>query len=206
MFALGDLLGPGRCAGCRRSGTMLCARCRSTLRPAAEVQAPRGVDRALAAWEYEGAARSLVLGLKVGGLAAAAQPMADALVGLVRAHGTDARALAWVPGRAADVRRRGFDHAEVIARALAGRTGLPARGLLARTGHAGHLDQAGLSRARRFANLSGAFRADSCGGVLIVVDDLITTGATARSCAAALRAGGASRVEVVAVCHTAARG
>ena len=64
--------------------------------------------------------------------------------------------ITWVPGRAAEARRRGYDHAHLLARGLAGRVGLPVVSLLERTGT--DRDQVGLTAEERRKNLEGAFR------------------------------------------------
>lgn len=96
--------------------------------------------------------------------------------------------------------RRGFNQAERIARELARRWNLPVEA--AALGKIRHTKpQSTLGRSERLVNLEGAFEADPAlvhGTDVIVVDDLVTTGATVRACAMALRASGARRV--VAVC------
>jgi predicted amidophosphoribosyltransferase len=105
----------------------------------------------------------------------------------------------WVPGRRRDVLDRGFDHAAVLARAVSLQLGLHRRNLLVRT--RAPSDQTDLGRAERFANLEGAFRSRPVSGRVVLVDDLVTTGATAGACARALLDGGASSVEVLAACR-----
>ena len=153
----------------------------------------------LAAWAYEGAARSLVLDLKLRGRRPAAAPLVAAMCEEVARPGVAGEALTWVPGRRSDALRRGFDHAEVLARSLAARLGLPAVALLERT--SARPDQTALGAAERRLNLAGAFRARPWDRPVVVVDDLVTTGATARACAAALDVAGASQVEVLAACR-----
>jgi ComF family protein len=97
--------------------------------------------------------------------------------------------------------RRGFNQAEKIARGLADVWKLPldTRALIkVRATRA----QSTLGREERLANLENAFRADATvvrNVDIILVDDLVTTGATLRACAAALRASGARQVTAVAV-------
>jgi predicted amidophosphoribosyltransferase len=157
------------------------------------------VHTVVAAWEYDDAARALVLALKLEGRRDAAPPLVHALAATVARFGLLGEVVTWVPGRPSDIRARGFDHAELLARLVAPRIGLRARSLLLRRGSPP--DQSGLSAAQRRHNLIGAFEARPCNGRVIVVDDVITTGATARACAAALRAGGADMVELLAACR-----
>jgi predicted amidophosphoribosyltransferase len=153
----------------------------------------------MAAWEYDGAARDLVLALKLRALRAAAIPLATAMTALALRHGLRGTELTWVPARRGDVRRRGYDHAEVLAREVGRRLGLPARARLRRV--AERPDQAALSARERRRNLRGVFAGRPCRGGIVLVDDLVTTGATAAACTTALRAAGAAGIEVLAACR-----
>jgi ComF family protein len=153
----------------------------------------------MTAWSYEGIARKLVLHLKLGASRAAVQPLVSGMTEALARTGTPASAIVWVPARRRDVRRRGFDHAELLAHGVARATGLPALRAIERAGH--QPDQAGLSRSQRAVNLERAFRARrSDHANVVIVDDLVTTGATATACARALREAGHSKVEVLAAC------
>lgn len=155
---------------------------------------------AVVPWRYEGPPRSLLLALKLRGIRAAGRPLVEEMARACRAAGLTASCVTWVPARPKDARRRGFDHAELLARGVAGALGLPPASLLGRRGV--QADQAGLSRAARLANLTDAFTA--CGrvdGPVLLVDDLVTTGATAAACARALRATGATRIELTTACR-----
>jgi ComF family protein len=196
---LETLLGPPPCEGCGRHLGALCPRCRARLGSPTVSIPLHGVDRVLAHWAYEGAARSLILGLKLRGARSAARPLVAAMRAEVLARGLLGDAITWVPGRRRDVRRRGYDHAEVLGRGLAAALGLPATPLLRRIGD--RADQTTLGGAERRTNLQGACAARPCSAGIVVVDDLITTGATAEACAEALRAGGAATVEVVVPCR-----
>ena len=194
------MLGPPRCAGCGVRSGWLCAGCLDRARPARAGVVIKDVTRTAAAWAYEGGPRALVLALKVGGLRGAAEPMGAALAVTCRRERLAPDVVTWVPARRRDISIRGFDHAEVLARALARRLGSPCRSLLGRRGS--QPDQAGLDRARRLVNLRDAFKArESVAGRVLLVDDLVTTGATASACATALRRAGASGVDVAAVCR-----
>lgn len=194
------MFGPAPCASCGRRGSWLCATCIEAARPPTTTVAVTGVDRVVAAWAYEGGPRSLLLALKLRHLKAAADPLVDAMVASSWRAGLDGACLTWVPARPRDRAARGFDHAEVLARGVAARVGVPAVALLDRRGV--QRDQAGLDRAARLANLDGAFYArGSVPQRLILVDDLVTTGATATACAAALKRAGAAYVSVLAACR-----
>ena len=150
-------------------------------------------------WAYEGVARALVLRLKLRGCAASADAIAAELAVAARETGLVGSVVAWVPGRPRESARRGLDHAEAIARRTAYRLGLPAVPLIQR--RADTVDQTHLNARERRSNLTGAFSARPCKCHVVLVDDLVTTGATAEACAAALRAAGASGVELLAACR-----
>jgi ComF family protein len=138
------------------------------------------VRRIVAAWKERGLRR----------LAAwAAELLADSLAPVAVECAT------FVPPDRDRVLRRGHHPAEVLARDLARRWGLDAEELLRRTRRV--RPQRGLARAERRRNVSGAFEARAPPRSVLVVDDVYTTGATANAAAAALRAAGANRVEVV---------
>jgi len=193
-------LGAEACAGCGSRGGVLCTDCRSRLsHPLQDAQVP-GVKQVLAPWDYAGAARSLILALKLRGRRSAAEPLADAMAGEARARGLEGVAIAWVPGHPADTRLRGYDHAEVLAAQVGARLGLPVLRLLRRAGPR-RADQTALGKQDRWTNLEGAFLARDYRAGVVIVDDLVTTGATAGACSEALRNAGTDTVEVLAACY-----
>lgn len=142
----------------------------------------------------------MILALKVRGMKTAAEPLVTGMSACVRRAGIDGGVITWVPARGADKRKRGFDHAELLAAGLSERVGLPARPLLVRKGH--QRDQVGLDRDERFANLSSAFDTEQeVQGRVLLVDDLVTTGATAAACASRLKLAGAGRVDLAVACR-----
>ncbi len=152
-----------------------------------------GVDRGWAATAYDGTARRLVTSLKFAGRLALAGVAARAIC--AAAGPGDLRgALVPVPADPVRRRMRGFDPAEAIARAIALQTGLPLSASLARS-HGRR--QVGRSRSGRLAGPAvRAVLAPPPEAVL--VDDVVTTGATVSACARALRRAGSSRVLVAA--------
>lgn len=193
-----DWLVPLQCARCRARGAWACARCVGAT-PTARTQ--RGelcvllaarhahalLVRALYALKYHGARDAC------GALAA---PLARAIA---RELGTsDGAVLVPVPTDPRRARQRGYDQAVLLARSVAAALELPCWEGLLRTRPT--RDQVGLGRRARIANLDGSFRASTPPtGLLLVCDDVCTTGATLASAVAALRAAGATRVLPVAV-------
>jgi ComF family protein len=197
------LLSPPLCWSCRAvagRGRPLCDRCRRRLRPLAPLPPSAGVWAAL---EYEGPARALVGALKFRGGLGLADPMAALMAAAVppeRLRG----ALVPVPLHPARRRKRGFNQAERLARALGRRTGLQVVDCLVREGSS--LRQVGRGRAAR---LAGPGRSISVRGPVppraVLVDDVITTGATLAACAAALRAAGSDQVGALVFARTLGR-
>lgn len=192
------LLAPPCCAACGRpasAGDTLCDRCDAELgRGAGRWLRVDAVDAAWAARGYEGVARELVAAVKFRRLLPAIGVLAD----LIAAEAPDGLLDgALVPVPADPLRRvwRGFDPADLLAHRLATRTEVPLRGCLRRV-HGGR--QVGRSRGER---LSSPPRVRAAGGAperTVLVDDVVTTGATMEACARALRAAGAEEVHAVA--------
>jgi len=215
-----DLFLGSTCAVCARPGRALCPRCRADLpssgMPVWPTPCPPGLVLPMAAGEYAGPLGALVVAHKEHQALALARPLGEVLAGVVRdLAGTVLPAgepvgLVPVPSRPVVVRRRGHDPMLRTARVAAARlrrTGIPAsvRRLLVPTGPVD--DQAGLGAEARAANLAGAFRARPrrAAVVLVVVDDVITTGATAREAQRALEAAGHPVAGVAAVAATRRR-
>jgi ComF family protein len=118
---------------------------------------------------------------------------------LSRADG-DFEAVVPVPMHPSKLRRRGYNQAELLARAFAARSGIPLRSKLLRK-TVERRSQSTLARQERAANVQGAFVAAP--GVkdqaVLLIDDIATTGQTLRACADALRLAGARRVATLAV-------
>lgn len=155
--------------------------------------------RATAAFHYEGVARALVLGLKLRSRRDYAAPLAEGMAAAVLRSGTAAGTITWVPAASGSVRARGFDHARVLAEDVARSLGLPASQLLVRLGK--QRDQAGLAAPERRRNLEGAFGPRPGGKRVLLIDDLLTTGATATACTGALLHSGVKAVEVLVACR-----
>ncbi|MPY45180.1 ComF family protein, partial [Streptomyces phyllanthi] len=203
------------CGGCGRPRTVLCPECRAALSGAVPcrvrpVPEPRGLPVVHAAARYEDEVRAVLLAHKERGALALSAPLGAALAGAVRAglretgaglRGTGAVArcvlLVPVPSARAAVRARGHDPARRIALAAAGelrRMGTPARVLGVLRQRRTVADQSGLTSRQRLDNLAGALEVAGAGGRLltggrvVLVDDLMTTGASLTEAARAVRA------------------
>ena len=218
MPGLADLLFPPRCVGCGARAWPICATCVREVgvvtppwcercgRPAEAPVArcrdcpPGPIDAARAPFIYEGPIRLAIHGMKFSGWHAIGSHLAGAMAELGRDVRVDA--VTWVPLSRRRLRRRGFDQAEILARHVARGLRAPLRSLLVRTRDT--RAQARLAGTDRRRALAGAFlpRADQAPPRdVLLVDDVMTTGATAAACASTLKAAGIRRVVVL----TAAR-
>jgi len=130
-------------------------------------------------------------------------PLASLLEALIVERGDSAfDAVVPVPMSRAKERKRGYNQAERLARALAGRIGVKCEMLL--TKRSDRETQSRLPRAERAKNVRKAFQASvrSGGKSILLVDDICTTGETLRACADELLRAGASRVAAVTVAKT----
>ena len=171
---------------------MLCTRCSRGLAAARPIVAggPQGIDRAWSSASHDGVARALVAALKFRRLVPVAAVMAERMHWLVPAYLLGGAVVA-VPPSAARRRRRGFDPAGELAAALAARLEAELVPCLSRRG-SGH--QVGRRRAERIRHPPGIEAVSPAPRSVLLIDDVLTTGATLTSCASALRAAGAKRV------------
>lgn len=186
MFAsaadLLDFVLPRDCVGCRAPGAALCVACAQSHPTSVEVA---GLPVSAAA-AYDGAVRTALLAYKERGRRDLAPPLRRLLAGAIDALEQPAAFLVPVPSAAAARRARGGDHvARLLPRGRRARNALR----LARAVR----DSAGLDVEARAANLAMALRASSPpwpGASAVVVDDIVTSGATLTEAVRALRAAG----------------
>ena len=200
-----NCMGCGAATGCRED--WICPACREALTQGwvGASPPPEGIDAAAFAYVYHGAAVGLVSRLKYGGVYRLAGFMGGDMARAYRfIHPTGADCVTCVPMHPKRRVRRGYNHAELLARELSARVEIPFVELLERVRDTPQ--QAKLEDDARRANVSGAFRAlDAARGRrVLLVDDVCTTGSTATACARALRAAGAETVYLV--CYARARG
>ena len=190
-----SLVVPPLCAACGRgcrAEAVICTRCSRALAAAQPILAggPQGIDRAWSSAAHEGVARSLVGALKFRRLLPVAELMADRIHWLAPGHLLGGTVVA-VPAAPPRLRSRGFDPAGELAAALAVKLGTDLSPCLARRG-LGH--QVGHGRADRISRPPQIESIAESPRSVLLVDDVLTTGATLTSCAMALRGAGAKRV------------
>lgn len=186
--ALVELVLPLTCVCCGAPAESFCADCRPD---GVRFRSVAGVPTAFCG-DYDGALRTAVLSYKERGRADLARPLGDLLGAAVRSVLEQAEVrsavLVPVPSSAAAVRARGFDHVRRLTRRSRATTGCSARPALRLTRRVA--DSAGLSVTARAANLRGAMRASSpqSGLAAVVVDDIVTSGASVAEAVRALQA------------------
>jgi predicted amidophosphoribosyltransferase len=193
---LADLIVPRSCVHCGSPAATLCARCVGDPEPV-RVALASGRDVVHAAGRYEGALRTAIVGYKERGRRDLTRPLANLLAAAARqAIGADPRRVVLVPIRSAPsaARARGGQHVSRLARVVARELGIPMAGDALSLTRATR-DSAGLTVDERRANLAVAMAAArpppaAAGRLALVLDDVVTTGATLDEAVRALRAAG----------------
>lgn len=206
-----DIFTPFECLRCKIEGSLLCERCAATLtqvpprcyrcgrweggyRTCRRCRAKSPLEAVCSAVSYNDAvAKELVHVLKFGRAKGAAKAAASALAAAAAIPGDVY--ITYEPTASARVRERGYDQAALIARELARLAGRPYLPLLARVDNR---RQTGQKRGTRMQQMEGAFRVLTPETVrnkhILLVDDVLTTGATCEAAARALRQTGARHV------------
>ena len=189
-----ELVLPSGCVWCGRGGRLWCLACRPACEPA-PVTLP-SLPPVVAAGEYGGALRSALLAFKERGQRALAGPLAaylsDAVDVCRRQHGgpVEPALLVPVPSSRSAARQRGGDHLLRLVAEVAPQNGLDVLPALRLPGRG--RDSAGLSAPQRAANLAHRMRAVpvTSDRPVLIVDDIVTTGATLAEASRALQAAG----------------
>jgi len=210
-----DVAFPPVCAACGRLGALLCAACEARLAPVAGpicrrcgralegpglcptcAADPPPLRQMRAPLRYEEPTSRLIHSLKYEGYFALAEPLARRLIAGWPAWDQPPDLILPIPLHSRRQRRRGYNQSELLARPLARAVGIPfSAAALRRTRHTP--PQVGLGPAARADNVKGAFAADPAavgGRHVLLIDDVLTTGATMSAAAEALLAAGAASV------------
>ena len=210
-----SIVAPHQCLVCEREGAVVCDWCLpdfaaalpdrcykcKTIAPDSRVCKPCRTKSPLKhVWvrtDYEEPNKQLIHNFKFERQQAAAIPLARMMAEKVPFLSRDT-IIAHVPTATSRVRKRGYDHAELLAQALAKELGLPCQTLLLRTTQT---RQVRSSREQRLKQMEGAFMALKSGALrsqkVLLVDDIVTTGSTLESAARCLREAGAKTVDAV---------
>lgn len=208
-----NLIAPHHCVNCGAEGSLLCSDCMHGLNvvPSRCYRCQRWTDdyqvcmtckrytsihSLWAVTAYEGAAKELIHRLKFARAKAAAKTVALALSQQYRS--AEEVTITYIPTAPTRVRERGYDQAALIAQAYARIAKQPTASLLARLGNN---RQVGQRRAVRKQQMQGAFWVPQPQRVankhILLVDDVLTTGATCEAAARALKQAGAKRVSAI---------
>lgn len=225
---LEEALFPSRCLACREflpdSGGSFCELCEPALWPIARpwceqcgrplegrCEDPRiclgcaaarpTFDRLQSTFYYGGPLADAIIAFKHGGRAEYGSRLGKLMLSAGEVEIPVVDLVVPVPLHPRRARRRGYNQARLLAGAAARAADAPLRDVLRRERDTG--SQRGRTRAERFAELAGAFRVAAPKRVadrrIWLVDDVVTTGATVQSCAAALRSAGASEISVLSL-------
>lgn len=195
------VLFPVECAGCGAADRGLCADCAVALAPRPALRTTAGGLRVWTALEYAGVVRRVLLAFKEQERTDVAVQLAPPLAAAIAAAFSEAAELVIVPTSHGAYRRRGYDPVALLAR----RAGLrPSRVLRHSRGTA---RQKSLGVEHRAANLRGALAATRslAGRSFLIVDDVLTTGATLDEAARAIREAGGTVLGAAALAFTARR-
>ena len=208
------IIAPVNCLHCAKEGRWLCVDCMQNQlhrvapqcfkcqRPSAYYRTCRDCRQQSVLWSvlpaslYTGVIKQCIWQLKFGGAQAIAPTLAQALPSISIAQPI----IVPVPTASSRRRQRSYDQAILLARAVASQRHLPYADVLRRSGHS---EQLGATRQQRLAQLRSAYRCVDTrtirGQHIVLVDDVMTTGATLESAAHVLLRAGASRVSAVVI-------
>ena len=178
-----------RCAGCHSLSEdfRVCSKCRSWL----------PLKKIYISGNYEGVSKQLVKSLKFEQQRQSAEPMSKIMSELLHGISPDT-ILCPVPTAPKRIRERGFDHAKLISESLGSITGLKSKSLLRRKSNTRQL---GSSRKQRITQVLDEFeqidKLEIQGKKILLIDDVMTTGATLSAVAQILKSAGAEQVSAI---------
>lgn len=207
-----DLLYPPRCAFCRRllpDGVRgVCAFCEKKLPyvPAdAQIRSLKNIEKCIAPLYYEGSVRESLHRYKFSSMTAYADIYSEFMGKCIDENGISCDIITWIPLSRRRLRKRGYDQAELLARLIAKRHGFDCVRLLKKLRDNPPQSGTGSPEKRR-ANVKGIY---SCikpqlvqGKTILLIDDIVTTGATLSEAAGVLKKAGAAGVYCAAVARS----
>ena len=201
-----DLLYPPRCAFCRRfleeEESGLCRFCRKKVPDNPIRREIDGIKICIAAFDYEGQVRESLLRYKFHSVTAYGPVYAEFLAKCIDESEISCDIITWAPLSWQRLRRRGYDQARIVAEETAKHLGLPCEKLLRKRVNTKPQSGIGDAQARR-TNAEGAYACRSpeklSGKRVLLIDDIVTTGATLSECASVLKQAGCAEVFAAAV-------
>lgn len=206
-----DLLYPPRCAFCRRllwREALACPDCLKSL-PYTGAAARYGriahISDCVSPLYYEGDVRASLLRYKFHSLTAYSKVYAKIMLKCIDECGISCDIITWVPLSARRLRKRGYDQARLLAEEISSAKGVPCQRLLKKTVNNPAQSGTGSPEKRR-ANVAGVYAYAGGGGLegrsVLLIDDIVTTGATLAECARVLKTAGAGPVYAATVART----
>ena len=202
-----ELLYPTKCAFCHKltGGDKICKSCRTALPltpKGAQVQKFPFISACVSPLYYTGDVRESLLRYKFGSLSAYAEVYASFMAKCIDENQFSCDIITWVPLSRKRLRKRGYDQARLLAEELSRISGIGCCRLLKKTRNNPAQSGTGSAEKRR-ANVSGVYRAADGekikGKSILLVDDIVTTGATLSECGRVLMSAGAREVKAVTV-------
>jgi predicted amidophosphoribosyltransferase len=202
LTPLKELLFPVHCFGCKQLGIEICSQCRRYWNPHFYIQKIDGLS-IYSSIRYSSVAKSILLSAKEDSIKIADELIISALTNCIKRLPTQVLRsciLMPIPGSKRAIRKRGRDFIYELTKEVSLRTGLPCISGMEVTRTL--LDQSGLSAIDRRRNIAGAFKASiqSTEQDLILVDDLVTTGATLLEAKRALLTNGITVSRAITAC------
>ena len=203
LAELSQLLFPSRCFGCQKLGPSICSACRSSWHPH-YYRTKFDTLTVHSSLLYTPTASKIILAAKEQGIKGADELIIEAIIHAIEKSKIDTTLarLVPVPSSTSSQRRRGRSFIVDLVTKITDRTGIQMLDCLQLSRRV--LDQSGLHRDERATNLAGAFRITSqARGELILIDDVVTTGATLREALRAVNSQGfhaAGSVSAVTAC------
>lgn len=207
-----DLLYPPRCAFCHRildrKGNGVCAFCQQKLPYTGDLSEKRGlkhISRCVSPLFYEDTVRESLHRFKFSQRSGYAGIYAGFMVKCIDENEFFCDIISWVPVSRRRKRSRGYDQSELLARAVSEKTGIPCERFLEKIRHNPPQSLTGDEKKRR-ENVKNVYRAcqtDKMHGLrVLLIDDIVTTGATLSECARVLHEAGAAEVLALTVART----